>query len=103
MKVQAIKYAMLRKTDEFENDRCEVTIELETGDLVGDAVREAKVICEAALQAEEPETIQRTKTFEDLYQVRARRGLEWTSPQPVEKARNGKPARSRRRSSRRVS
>jgi len=49
MKVKTIAYAMLRKTDQFENDRAEVTIELEGGDDVAEAVKRVKRVCEKAL------------------------------------------------------
>lgn len=93
MKVQAIKYAMLRKTEEFENDRVEVTVELERGDAVGDAVREAKRICEAALQSDE--IVPAHATFEDAYELVRERP---TAPM-ARVERNGRPSLKRRRRS----
>lgn len=66
MKVKAITYAMLRKTEPFENDRAEVTIEVDADDKLGDVVREAKRICAAALGAEDTNVA----TYESIYVAR---------------------------------
>jgi hypothetical protein len=50
MKVKEITYSMLRKTDPFENDRVEVTIELKAGEKVESVVKKAKELCVAALK-----------------------------------------------------
>jgi hypothetical protein len=49
MEVKTISYSMLRKTEDFENDRAEVMVELAEGDSVGEAVKVAKRCCERAL------------------------------------------------------
>lgn len=49
MRVRTITYAKLRKVRNFENDRVETCIELEPGDVVDDAIAEAKRICDRAL------------------------------------------------------
>ena len=52
MKVKAIRYAMLRKTGQYENDRAEVEVELQEGDTVAEAVKSAKKLCEKALKTD---------------------------------------------------
>lgn len=54
MQVKAVSYSMLRATKSYENDRVEVTIELDKKDKLGDVVRKAKKICDAALRSKEP-------------------------------------------------
>lgn len=49
MKVKTITFAMLRKTDNFENDRAEVTVELGDGDDVIVARTLAVTECEKVL------------------------------------------------------
>lgn len=49
MKVKTVTYAMLRVTKQFENDRVEVTIELDAKDKPQDAAELAKRECLAAL------------------------------------------------------
>lgn len=50
MKIKTITYGMLRKTEQYENDRAEVTLELEPGDDdFGPVVDRAKALCELAL------------------------------------------------------
>jgi hypothetical protein len=66
MQVKAVTYAMLRKTEPFENDRVEVTIEVQKGDKLGDVVREAKRVCYAALGCEDT----KVATFESIYTTR---------------------------------
>lgn len=63
MKVKSITYATLRVTKAYENDRVEVTIELEKGDKAGDVVRKAKKFCMAALKCDGTTPA----TFEELY------------------------------------
>lgn len=52
MKVTKVTYAMLRVTKAYENDRAEITVELdeEAGDTVAKAVKHAKRLCEKALK-----------------------------------------------------
>lgn len=52
MKVKTLTYAMLRKTDQFENDRAEVTVDLGPRDTFEDAVDLAKSKCCEALNHE---------------------------------------------------
>lgn len=49
MKIKSVTYAMLRVTKQFENDRAEVTIELDPKDKPSDAFDMAKKECLAAL------------------------------------------------------
>ncbi len=56
MKVRSISYSMLRKTTTYENDRAEVTLELELGDSFESAVERAKELCTEALSAPKPKT-----------------------------------------------
>jgi hypothetical protein len=50
MRIKTISYAMLRVTGQYENDRVEVTVELEDEfDNVGKAVKLARAACEKAL------------------------------------------------------
>jgi hypothetical protein len=49
MRITTITYAMLRKTDTYENDRAEVTVEINEGESLGEAVKLAKRACERAL------------------------------------------------------
>lgn len=49
MRVKEISYAMLRVTKAYENDRVEVTVEINEGEEVGDAVKLAKNACKRAL------------------------------------------------------
>lgn len=52
MKIKTITYAMLRSTAQYENDRVEVTMEVDEKDSLGDVVRRAKRVCQAALATE---------------------------------------------------
>lgn len=65
MRVTSVEYSMVRVTKPFENDRSTITIELAEGDSVGDAVRQAKTMCLAALKSSNvgPESV---PTFERL-------------------------------------
>lgn len=49
MRIVEISYSMLRKTDDFENDRASVTIQLDPEDDVGAAALEAKATCRSML------------------------------------------------------
>lgn len=49
MKIKTISYSMLRVTKQYENDRAEVTVELNEGDDPGEAVKMARDVCEKAL------------------------------------------------------
>jgi hypothetical protein len=51
MRVRTITYAMLRQGRQFENDRAEVTIDLDPGDVLLDVIDEAKRVCRLALDA----------------------------------------------------
>jgi len=54
MKVTQVTYAMLRKlSDDFENDRVEVVIELEENDDVDRASARAQRLCKEALYGKE--------------------------------------------------
>lgn len=55
MRVTKVTYAMLRVTKAYENDRAEVTIELDeaAGDSVATAFKHAKKLCEKALKTTE--------------------------------------------------
>jgi hypothetical protein len=57
MKVKTVTYATLRVTKAYENDRVEVTIELEKGDKPSDVVRKAKKFCLGALKCD-PDSIE---------------------------------------------
>lgn len=50
MKVKEIRYAMVRVTKAYENDRVEFRLEVEDGDDVGQVARAAKELCEKALK-----------------------------------------------------
>lgn len=65
MKIKTLGYSSLRVTRQFENDRAEVVIEIEKGDKLGDVVREAKRICDAALRADK--NMPADTSFETLY------------------------------------
>jgi hypothetical protein len=62
MKIKTIAYAMLRSTALYENDRVEVIVEVDEKDNLGDVVRRAKRVCEAALKTD-PKPV---ATFESL-------------------------------------
>ena len=49
MKVKTVTYSMLRVTNLFENDRVEVTVELDTGDTAAKALAYARRECKKAL------------------------------------------------------
>ncbi len=51
MKVKTVTYSVLRVTKVFENDRAEVTIELEPGDTAAQALARARKECKKALNA----------------------------------------------------
>lgn len=48
-KLKTIGYSMLRKTELYENDRAEVTLELDPGDSLESATDQAKACCEIML------------------------------------------------------
>ena len=75
MKVTQLSYSMLRVKAQYENDRVEVTVELNKGDSVSDAVHEAKAICAAAIM--EGKSVTRRLTFNeslDAYRARLKQG-----------------------------
>lgn len=51
MKVIAVTYSMLRVTKQFENDRAEVTVQLEDGDNPALSLEKARSICDESLAA----------------------------------------------------
>lgn len=61
MKIKTLLYAMLRKTNQYENDRAEVTVEIEDGDDMDVVVADAKATCEAMLLT--PPASPRRETF----------------------------------------
>lgn len=60
MKIKTLTYAMLRSTAQYENDRVEVTMEVDEKDNLGDVVRRAKRVCAAAL------VVEATPSFEEM-------------------------------------
>lgn len=50
MRVTSVRFAMLRKTEQFENDRAEAEVELGPEDNVEDAYALARVACERGLK-----------------------------------------------------
>ena len=51
MKVTEVSYSMLRVTRQFENDRVEVTIQLEEGDSPSKSLETARLLCDENLAA----------------------------------------------------
>jgi len=51
MKVKSVAYSMLRVVRQYENDRVEITVELEKGDKLADVVAKVKADCDTAIKA----------------------------------------------------
>lgn len=51
MKVTEVSYSMLRVTKQFENDRVEITIQLEEGDSPSKSLETARLLCDENLAA----------------------------------------------------
>lgn len=51
MKITEVTYSMLRVTKQFENDRAEVTVQLEEGDSPALSLEKARSICDESLAA----------------------------------------------------
>lgn len=80
MKVTSLRYAMLRVTDKFENDRVEVEVVLSGKDKFDEAVLYAKVLCEEALadpekKAQEREVQELVALLESEIGVKALRAI----------------------------
>lgn len=50
MYIDEVRYAMKRVTAQYENDTAEVSVTLDDGDDVGEAIALAKATCERALR-----------------------------------------------------
>ena len=68
MKVKTIRYAMLRVTGQYENDRAEVEIELEDGDPPAVVIERAKRLCREALGKEQAAADRRRSDAEERFE-----------------------------------
>lgn len=71
MKVKSVRFSMLRKTQDFENDRAECEVELGPKDEVDDAYALAISTCRAALNKSATTTPKMTRAQVERMKARA--------------------------------
>jgi hypothetical protein len=75
MKITEVSYSMLRVTKQFENDRVEVSIQLEDGDSPALSIEKARQLCDESLAAGREASL-RDKLKEKMSTVEGRTSLE---------------------------
>jgi hypothetical protein len=75
MKITEVSYSMLRVTKQFENDRVEVTIQLEEGDSPSVSIEKARMLCDESLAAGREASL-RDKLKEKMSTPEGRTSLE---------------------------